>query len=92
MKSLGRVSSIEKTGSMLIRTKRLPELYSQVVTDNKKVVGTVSDIIGPVMDPYVVVKVRKDILQNPSKFKDKELFELKSKDAKKRAARWKKER
>ncbi len=91
MKSLGSLSIITKNGNLLIRTRELPNLYSTVVTSDKENVGKIIDIIGPIMDPHVVVKPNRQILEKSDVIKGKELFEMK-KQRRKRDGRWQKKR
>jgi rRNA processing protein Gar1 len=79
-------------GQFLIRSKYLPKLYSNVVTKNKRVVGKVNDIIGPVMDPHILVKPSRDVVKNPELIKGQELFEGPNQRDHKRDKRWKKKR
>jgi RNA-binding protein len=79
LKPLGELSFITKSRHILIRTKQLPDIYSFIATKDKRKVGKVSDIIGPVMDPHVVVRPTEEVLKNPDIIKGKELFELPSK-------------
>lgn len=91
MKSLGSLSKITKNGNMLIRTKELPSIYSNIVTADKKNVGKIIDIIGPIMDPHVVVKPNRQILEKSDVIRGKELFEMK-RQKKKRDGKWQKKR
>ncbi len=92
MKSLGQLNFFTKTGQLLIRSKEIPNMYSNIGTKDKKIVGKVNDIIGPIMDAHIVVKPTKEVLANPDLVKKKELFELPKKNRNKRDKRWKKGR
>jgi rRNA processing protein Gar1 len=67
-------------------------MYSNIGTKDKKILGKVNDIIGPIMDPHIVVKPTKEVLESPDLVKEKELFELPKKNRNKRDKRWKKGR
>ena len=90
MKTLGNLSFTTKAGYVLIRSKNIPEIYSKVVTKDMVVVGKVADVIGPIMDPHIVVKPLGETVKNPEIIKGKELFELPPNKARDR--RWKKRR
>lgn len=90
MKALGNQSQITKTRHLLIRSRTLPEIYSAIVTEDRRKVGQVMDIIGPVMDPHILVKPTPQVLKNPELVEGKELFEMPSRPRRKR--KWKKER
>lgn len=92
MKSLGKLNFFTKTGQLIIRSRELPNIYSNIGTSDNKIVGKVNDIIGPIMDPHIVVKPTKEVLKNPELIKEKELFELPKKKVIKRDKRWKKGR
>ncbi len=63
-------SRIKKLGSVLHRSDlgyailkdppKLPKIGSDVVNENMEHVGIVIDIFGPVTEPYVSVKVKKE--------------------------------
>lgn len=76
MKSLGQLNFFTKTGQLLVRSRELPNMYSNIGTYDKKIVGKVNDIIGPIMDPHIVVKPTKEVLKNPELVRERELFEL----------------
>jgi rRNA processing protein Gar1 len=67
-------------------------MYSNIGTKDKKILGKVNDIIGPIMDPHIVVKPTKEVWESPDLVKEKELFELPKKNRNKRDKRWKKGR
>jgi rRNA processing protein Gar1 len=60
LKPLGKFSHITKAGNIVLRGQEIPNLYSDV-TDGKKVVGKVHDIIGPATKPYIIVKPNKGL-------------------------------
>jgi len=76
LRLLGRAKQIVKKRQLLIRSERLPKLYSKVVTRDRGIVGKVTDIIGPVMDPHVVVTLTEEAKKDEEKIIGEELFEL----------------
>ena len=90
LKTLGEMSKETVGQNILIRSKEIPKIYSNVVTDRGEIIGKVNDIIGPKMDPHIVVKLSKHIT-DPKTIKNKMLFEASS-NSKKREKRWKKKR
>jgi rRNA processing protein Gar1 len=92
LKSLGNSILYTVGGQFLIKSKNIPKLYSNIVTRDKRLVGKVNDIIGPVMDPHILVKPSKEIAKNPESIKGKELFEGPNKRNQQRSLRWKKKR
>ncbi|MDK2892825.1 Gar1/Naf1 family protein [Methanohalophilus sp.] len=70
MKRLGTVSSIEGNGKLVIRAaegfasgslKDMPHIGSIVMDQNVRRIGKVSSVIGSVSNPYVIVKVAKNV-------------------------------
>ncbi len=64
MRYLGYPLHKTKTGLLIvqIRTRKVPPLGSIVVKRNMRRIGSVMDIIGPITEPYAVVKlIRKDV-------------------------------
>ena len=64
MRYLGYPLHKTKTGLLIvkIRTKKIPPLGSVVVKRNMRKIGSIMDIIGPITEPYAVVRLlRKDI-------------------------------
>jgi len=64
MRYLGYPLHKTKTGLLIvqIRTKRIPPLGSIVVKKNMRRIGSIMDVIGPINEPYAVIKlIKKDI-------------------------------
>jgi len=64
MRYLGYPLYKTKTGLLIVqvRTRKVPPLGSTVVKRDMRRIGSVMDIIGPIIEPYAVVKLfRKDI-------------------------------
>ncbi len=56
---IGSISHLTRTGRVVVRVSRadkLPELGSLVYDDKRNPVGRVADIIGPVNQPFLLVK------------------------------------
>ncbi|MFX0093981.1 MAG: H/ACA ribonucleoprotein complex subunit GAR1, partial [Candidatus Hodarchaeota archaeon] len=47
---------------LLLDPHKLPPLYAPVILKNRKKVGTITDIIGPVKSPWCVVKLKKQYI------------------------------
>ncbi|MFX1265929.1 MAG: H/ACA ribonucleoprotein complex subunit GAR1 [Promethearchaeota archaeon] len=65
MKRLGKVLHVSKRGFLIVRTDKTPPIGERSVVMNKKAekVGIITDVFGPVNNPYVSVKpVVKDDL------------------------------
>lgn len=69
MDLLGRLSHIAKSGNLVLRSKRIPSIYSFVVDKNSTRIGQIRDVIGPASKPYILVKPQK-------KFTEKEIAAL----------------
>lgn len=57
---LGTVYRLDK-GKLLVRAKSIPNLADKVLNHKLKEIGYVTNIIGPVSSPIVVVKLTKDV-------------------------------
>ncbi len=57
---LGRLSHITKSGNLVLRGREIPSIYSLVTTKDSKEIGNVQDVIGPVSNPYIIVKPVKN--------------------------------
>lgn len=60
MKLLGTLSHVAKSGNLVLRGGQVPSIYSFVVTKDSRKIGKVQDIIGPVSNPYIIVKPAKN--------------------------------
>jgi rRNA processing protein Gar1 len=92
LRSLGNISFFTNGGQLLIRSKAIPRIYSNISTNDGKAVGKVADIIGPVMNPHIVVRPTPEISQNHALVKGRELFEQQASVKRKGDKRWKKRR
>ena len=62
MRRLGKVLHISKRGSIILRTEKTPPVGARSVVLDKKAqeVGTIIDVFGPVKEPYVAVRPKRD--------------------------------
>ena len=67
MRRLGKVLHISKRGSIILRTDKTPPVGSKSVVLDKKAqeVGEIIDIFGPVKEPYVAIRPKRNF--DPSK-------------------------
>ncbi len=92
MESLGKSVIDTVGGKILIRSKKIPELYSNIATGEKTIIGKVNDVIGPVMNPHILVKLTGSAMKNPGLIHGQELYSLPALRKKKGVKRWKKKR
>ena len=68
MKVLGNISHIAKSGKLIATTTQTPPSGAYVLTENKKKIGRVNDVFGPVKNPYVSINLfrstNKEELEN----------------------------
>ncbi|MBY9000408.1 MAG: H/ACA RNA-protein complex protein Gar1 [Candidatus Heimdallarchaeota archaeon] len=61
IKKLGRILHRSDLGHAILKDPpKLPKIGSDVVTESMEHIGIVNDIFGPVKQPYVSVKVKKE--------------------------------
>lgn len=61
IKKLGKVLHRSDLGHAILKNPpKLPKIGSDVVNENMEHIGKVNDIFGPVKEPYVSVKVKKE--------------------------------
>ncbi|MHA1202618.1 MAG: H/ACA ribonucleoprotein complex subunit GAR1 [Candidatus Heimdallarchaeaceae archaeon] len=61
IKKLGRVLHRSDLGHAILKDPpKLPKIGSDVVNENMEHIGRVNDIFGPVKEPYVSVRVKKE--------------------------------
>ena len=61
MKYLGKVDDIIHNGKILVRTSFKPRFGDLVVDKHKNLIGKISQIIGPVKEPYIIISPNKDV-------------------------------
>lgn len=76
LQRLGRITNVSPSGNAIVKTENPPKLGSKVVDENLNAVGTVFDIIGPVLAPYAVIK---PTVKEPVKLVNKPVYLLLSK-------------
>jgi rRNA processing protein Gar1 len=86
---IGNFSHVTRSGNIVLKNEKdIPTMYAPVVARGKdwsKVIGKVSDIIGPVSEPYIIIKPKKGI--DPNSLKNAAFFEserIQKKNKKKR--------
>ena len=61
IKKMGKVLHRSDLGHAILKDPpKLPKIGSDVVNENMEHIGIVNDIFGPVKEPYVSVKVKKE--------------------------------
>ncbi len=65
LRKLGKIWNISKSGFIVVQAdpSSLPKVGSSVVDRKMKKIGYVYDIIGPVKNPFVLVKPDEDVLK-----------------------------
>jgi rRNA processing protein Gar1 len=56
LKLIGKVENVTYNGLWLIRSEITPKIGSKVYNQQKLLVGKISSIIGPIENPYLLVK------------------------------------
>ena len=71
MRKIGRVIHISPSEKAVVRTTRPLKIGEKVFDGNKKVIGRVSDVFGPIKAPYIEVSIENG---KPSDFVGKTLY------------------
>jgi len=71
LKIVGRVLHISPSKKALIKAERVPRIGETVMDDRKRVIGTVFDIVGPTVSPYVEVEIE---VENPQSIVNRFLY------------------
>ncbi|RDE13154.1 MAG: H/ACA RNA-protein complex protein Gar1 [Candidatus Thorarchaeota archaeon] len=61
MRRLGKVMHVSRRGAIILRTEKTPPIGAEVVDKSVEVVGTVTDIFGPVKQPYVAIRAKEGV-------------------------------
>ncbi len=74
MKRLGKVLHISNRGSIIVRVDKTPPLGNKSIVLDKQAqeIGTIVDIFGPVSNPYIAIRPRRDF--NPEKLVGQMLY------------------
>ncbi len=74
MKRLGKVLHISNRGSIILRVEQTPPLGNKSIVMDKKAqeIGRIVDIFGPVSNPYVAIRPKRDF--NPEKLVGQMLY------------------
>lgn len=81
MKRLGKVIHVDNKGNLIVRREGTEEkevsikLNSVVMNKNKKKIGKIQEVFGPVKNPYISVRVFKST-NNLYKFKNEKVYIL----------------
>ncbi len=76
MQKLGRVRAYTPSKNLIVRSEQAPKIGLDVVDENLSVIGRIFDIIGPVSNPYAVVKPS---IREPAKLVNRPVYLLLSK-------------
>ncbi len=62
MRRLGKVLHISKRGSIILRTDKTPPVGARSIVLDKKAqeIGIIIDVFGPVIEPYVAVRPKRN--------------------------------
>jgi len=62
LRRLGKVLHISNRGSIILRTEKTPPVGDRSIVLDKKAqeVGIIIDVFGPVKEPYVAVRPKRD--------------------------------
>lgn len=61
MKLIGEIENVSHKGLWILRSEITPQIGSKVYNQQKKIVGRITNVIGPVTRPYLLIKpVSKD--------------------------------
>lgn len=64
MKRLGKVLHISRRGAIILRTDKTPPIGAEVVDKSVEVIGTITDVFGPVKEPYISIRAREGVDTN----------------------------
>jgi rRNA processing protein Gar1 len=70
---LGKLSHVTKGGDLILKGREKPSLYSLAGTKKAKI-GKINDVIGPVSNPYIVVKPVKRLTKMEISSLKREIF------------------
>ena len=84
MRRIGRVLHISPSGRAVVKAERIPKMGVTVLDENERFIGTVFDVLGPTVSPYVEVEVK---VKNPQKIVDSILHVSSSSGRKRKRSR-----
>ena len=61
MKLLGKVNGLSKRGSLLVKGVSEPRDGEQVLDPTGRMIGKVERMVGPVSDPFIIVKLKRGV-------------------------------
>jgi RNA-binding protein len=71
LQKLGRVFRVTPSQNIVVKIDKAPKIGSAVVDETLKVVGKISDVIGPISSPFALVK---PIIKEPERMVNKQLY------------------
>lgn len=71
MRRIGQVLHISPSRKAVLKAERIPKIGGTVLDESKRPIGTVFDILGPTVSPYVEVEVR---IKNPQRIVNTVLY------------------
>ena len=84
LRRIGRVLHISPSRRAVVKAERIPKIGGTVLNEDKKPIGTVFDVLGPTVSPYVEVDVK---VKNPQEIIDSVLYVSSPSKRKKRSRR-----
>lgn len=77
LQRLGRVLHVSSNRNLVVKAENTPKIRVKTVDETLRLVGTVSDVFGPVSSPYVSIT---PVLSETQSLVNKLLYTLSSKD------------
>ena len=75
MKNIGRIIHYTKYKVFVAEAKKAVNLNISIYDDRKKKIGVVTDVIGPINKPYLVIK---PLVDKPEKYVGKSIYVIRS--------------
>lgn len=76
MKNIGRIIHYTKYRVFVAESRRAISLNTPIYDDRKRKIGIVTDVIGPINKPYLVIK---PLVDKPEKYVGKDIYVLRVK-------------
>ncbi len=74
LKKIGEVLHLSHDKKLVLKLTTVPPLYIQVYDYSMRRIGILYDVIGPVKQPFGLVKPDKAVLDNPQDFTGKAVY------------------
>jgi RNA-binding protein len=84
LRRIGRVLHISPSRRAVVKAERIPKIGVTVLDKNERSIGTVFDVLGPTVSPYVEVEVK---VKDPQKIVDSILHVSSSSGRKRKRSR-----